>query len=80
MHKERLAYLLKQYLDNLITKDEFAELLLHLEQEESSTELQAVLERLIAQSPEAVDYREENWEPLYQKVLQSVLIDRNCIY
>ena len=34
MHKERLAYLLKQYLDNLITKDEFDELLLHLENEE----------------------------------------------
>ena len=71
MFKERLAYLLKQYLDNLITKDEFEELLFHLEKEESSTELQTVLEKLIAQSPEAVDYREENWEPLYQKVLQS---------
>ena len=71
MHKERLDYLLKQYLDNLITKDEFAELLLHLENEGSSTELQAVLERLIMQSPEAVDYQEENWEPLYQKVLQA---------
>ena len=71
MHKERLAYLLKQYLDNLITKDELAELLLHFEQEESTTELQTVLEKLIAQSPEAIDYREENWEPLYQKVLES---------
>ena len=70
MHKERTAYLLKQYLDNLITKDELAELLLHLEQEESSTELQTVLEKLIAQSPEAVDYREETWEPLYQKIVQ----------
>ncbi|HXO76137.1 MAG TPA: hypothetical protein VN824_12890, partial [Puia sp.] len=66
-----MDYLLKQYLDNLITKDEFAELLLHLENEGSSTELQAVLERLIMQSPEAVDYQEENWEPLYQKVLQA---------
>ena len=26
---------------------------------------------MIAQSPEVVDYKEENWEPLYQKVLQS---------
>jgi ferric-dicitrate binding protein FerR (iron transport regulator) len=65
-----LAYLLKQYLDNLITKDEFEELLLHLENEESSPQLQTALEKLIAQSPEAVDYQEENWEPLYQKVLQ----------
>ena len=70
MHKERLAYLLKQYLDNLITKDEFEELLLQLENEESSTQLQTALEKMIAQSPEAVDYKEENWEPLYQKVLQ----------
>jgi len=70
MHKERTAYLLKQYLDNLITKDELAELLLHLEQEESSTELQTVLEKLIAQSPEAVNYKEETWEPLYQKIVQ----------
>jgi ferric-dicitrate binding protein FerR (iron transport regulator) len=71
MRKERLAYLLKQYLDNLITKDEFEELLLHLENEGSSSQLRTALEKMIAQSPEAGDYKEENWEPLYQKVLQS---------
>jgi transmembrane sensor len=71
MHKERLSYLLKQYLDNLITGDEFEELLLHLENDESTSDLQALLEKLISQSPEAVDYQEENWEPLYQRILQS---------
>ncbi|HTI94159.1 MAG TPA: FecR domain-containing protein [Puia sp.] len=77
MHKERLAYLLKQYLDNLITKGELAELLLHLEKEETSTELQTVLEKLIAQTPEAVDYQEEHWEPLYQKVLQASILQEH---
>ncbi len=72
MPKERLSYLLKQYLDNLITKDELEELLLHAENEESSARLQTALEKLIAASPEAVDYKEESWDPLYQKILQSV--------
>jgi len=70
MHKERTAYLLKQYLENLITKDELGELLLHLENKESSAQLQTALEEMIGQSPEAVDYKEATWEPFYQKILQ----------
>lgn len=70
MHKDRLSYLLEQYLDNLISEAEFEELLSHVKSEESSSALRSVLEELIGQSPQAADYREENWAPLYQKIVQ----------
>lgn len=70
MYEERLPYLMKQYLDNLITPAEFEELLLHIKNEGSAAEVQTVLETLIGQSPGATDYKEDDWAPLFQKILQ----------
>src|ERR1700761_5642664 len=63
---QRTQYLLKQYLDHRITEDELAELFILLE-EEGTTE---ALEAIITQTPEAAAYREEAWEPLFQRILE----------
>ena len=55
MQKGRLPYLLKQYLDNRITAEEWDELQLHLTNEDSSDALQTALETLIGRSPADVD-------------------------
>ena len=69
MHNERISYLLKQYLDNSITMMELHEMMELLQQEKASGEIQAVLELIIDQSPALPDYREDDWDPLYRKIL-----------
>ena len=69
MHKERISYLLQQYLDDAITAPEWRELMEYLSQENASGEMQHALEVIIDQSPALADYRETEWEPLLQKIL-----------
>lgn len=70
MPTQRIAYLLKQYLDKLITEEELAELTLLLEDDTAGASVRRALEDLIASAGVPVSYEEEAWEPLFQKILQ----------
>jgi transmembrane sensor len=70
MPTQRIAYLLQQYLDKLITEEEMAELTLVLEDETAGADVRRSLEDLIASAGAPAVYQEEAWEPLFQKILQ----------
>lgn len=77
MPTHRVAYLLQQYLDKLITEEELAELTLLLEDEPARESVQRALEDLIASAGVPASYEEAAWEPLFQKILQrSEVADR----
>lgn len=69
MPTERISYLLKQYLDDTLTPAELDELMKLMLERESSAEIQAHMEGLINQSPAASNYREGEWDPLFQKIV-----------
>ena len=69
MPSKRIAYLLQQYLDKLITEDELSELKKLLEEEAAGEEVRQALEGLVVPPADAAPYREEAWEPLFQKIL-----------
>jgi len=69
MSTKRVAYLLQQYLDKLITEDELSELKRLLEDEAAGEEVRQVLEGLIVSPADTAAYREEAWEPLFQKIV-----------
>jgi ferric-dicitrate binding protein FerR (iron transport regulator) len=71
MHNERITYLLKQYLDDRLTEMERKELTDVLSAGHSSVEMQRSLEDIIVGSPALADYRESEWEPLFQKILEA---------
>jgi ferric-dicitrate binding protein FerR (iron transport regulator) len=71
MHNERITYLLKQYLDDRLTEMERRELMEALSAGDSSVEMQRSLEDIIVGSPALADYRESEWEPLFQKILKA---------
>jgi transmembrane sensor len=70
MSKERLSYLLKQYLDNNISSVEYEELMIQVNDESASQEVQAVLEELISQASPGDNYNEADWEPLIQRIVE----------
>jgi len=70
MSKERLSYLLKQYLDNCITPAEYEELMTLVNHESVSHEVQAVLEEIIGQASPDSNYDEADWEPLFRNILE----------
>jgi transmembrane sensor len=68
MQTERIPYLLKQYLDNSITKAELDELMSLMQDEGSVALIQATLEEHIGELPAASGYREADWEHLFHKI------------
>jgi transmembrane sensor len=70
MPTQRIAYLLKQYLDKLITEEELAELTLLLEDDTAGESVRQALEDLIASAGVPASYEEEAWEPLFQKIVK----------
>ena len=71
MQQDRIPYLLKLYLDNRMEAAEKRELMDLLSGEEHSADIQQALEALLEQSPVSEDYREEDWDPLFFKVLEA---------
>ena len=69
MHNEKIAYLLKRYLDNSITAIEWRELMEVLSDDQASGAVASVLEELIRESPAMADYQESEWESFYQKTI-----------
>jgi transmembrane sensor len=74
MPTERISYLLKQYLDNTLAPAEVDELMKLMLERESSAEIQAHMEALINQSPAASNYREGDWDPLFQKIVGANIV------
>jgi ferric-dicitrate binding protein FerR (iron transport regulator) len=70
MHKERIPYLLKQYVDNLITERELEELFSFLTNEGSSDEVRQAMEALVNLSSEDGTYQEAAWDHLYQQIME----------
>jgi transmembrane sensor len=69
MHNEKIAYLLKKYLDNSITSIEWRQLMELLSDDRGSGAVRSVLEELIRESPAIVDYQESEWESFYQETI-----------
>ena len=69
MSKERLSYLLQQYLDNCLTSAEYDELTAAINTEAGSGEIQVLLEEMIEHSSPDSGYNEADWEPLLQNIL-----------
>jgi len=67
MSTDRLSYLLRQYLEDSLTKEEQEELD-HLLRQDHSGDVRMALEPLIAQQAGMKDYRQEDWEYLFQKI------------
>jgi len=68
MSTDRLSYLLRQYLEDSLTKEEQEELDHLLRQDHHSGEMRTALEPLIAQQRDLTDYQQEDWEYLFQKI------------
>src|SRR5581483_2600260 len=67
MSTDRLSYLLRQYLGDSLTEEEQEELD-HLLRQDHSGQLRTALEPLIAGQPDLMDYQQEHWEYLFQKI------------
>ncbi|HVV03758.1 MAG TPA: FecR domain-containing protein [Puia sp.] len=67
MSTDRLSYLLRQYLEDSLTKEEQEELD-HLLREAHSGQMHAALEPLIAREQGLTDYQQADWEYLFQKI------------
>ena len=72
MSTDRLSYLLKQYLEDSLTKEEQEELDHLLRQDHYSGEMRTALEPLIAQQPGLTDYQQADWEHLFQKIQNKI--------
>jgi len=68
MSTDRLSYLLRQYLEDSLTKEEQDELDHLLLQEPHFGEMRTALEPLIARQPGLADYQQEDWEYLFKKI------------
>ncbi len=67
MSIERIQYLISRYLDALITEEELGELTGLLKDNASTEGLRQALAAHIGR--EQVPYKEEDWEPLFEKVM-----------
>jgi len=67
MSTDRLSYLLRQYLEDSLTKEEQEELD-HLLRQDHSGQMHTALEPLIAGQPGLTDYQQEHWEYLFRKI------------
>lgn len=66
MHDVRILELLRKYIERTINEAELEELTVHLEREDTS--VSEALGALAAETPELADYKEEDWDPVYQRI------------
>ena len=69
MINERISYLVTQFLEKRITEAELHELSAVLLENDNNTHFQLAVENLIRQSSPAEEYNQQEWEPVYQKIV-----------
>ena len=68
MDTRRITWLLQQYLDNRLTKEEQEELDRLLQQDDHAGQMRQELEALIDREQGLQDYQHADWDPLFRKI------------
>jgi len=77
--KEKIQYLLTQYLEGESTEKENQLLFELLDKEPDNTELEAIVEELIASEREQSNYERERWEDIVQTILANDSKEKNNV-
>lgn len=67
-HKQRISYLLNQYINNACTRQEFDELMSEIKTSQNLIDFDKVLKKHWAKSVHATDEHSVNWDGIYENI------------